>query len=139
MSRSLWVTALLAIGCRHPQPAEHLPEVATPVETGHDDAPEELADAPAGTAVLEHQGGCSMAGGQQVHCPATIVAPDPDFIAHGDERIDFDPLTFKCKTDDRTEPCPDALLPHLAPGVEPTRQNGADCALGDVRVACPSI
>ena len=124
---------MLAIGCGGKAAPAAQPEPPAPVE----DAPRELAEAPPDTAVLERDGGCWMANDQPVQCPATIVAPDPAVVEHGTQSIAFDPHTFKCLTEGRLDPCPYALLPRLADGVAPTRQNGDDCALGTTRVACP--
>ena len=132
--RRLALVALVA--CSHPaEPAPSPTRVAPPAPVGAE--PAEPAAAPAETAVIEHEGRCYRENAREVQCPATIVAPDPAVIEHGSQSIHFDWVSFRCKTGDELEPCPDALLPRLAPGVEPTRQNGSDCALGDVRVACP--
>jgi hypothetical protein len=113
-----------------------LPEEIGAFEGGGDED-EPAEPAPADAAVIERDGACWAAGDVKASCPATIVPPDPASIAHGTQSISFDPHTFKCTTDGRVEPCPDALLPRLADGVAPTRQNGDDCALGNTRVACP--
>lgn len=133
MWRGLFLLALA--GCAHataPPPAKNEPLL---VEESR--AEEDVTEAPPDTAVIARDGGCWMVGDQRVQCPATIVAPEPAEIAHGTQSIAFDPHTFKCTTEGRVEPCPDALLPRLADGVAPSRQNGEDCALGNVRVACP--
>jgi hypothetical protein len=88
-----------------------------------------------------------------VRGPATIVAPDPwQRELPGGDSVAFDNGSFGCEkhfdhscpkdatcNPPRPEamPCPDELLPRLAPGVAPTRRDKADCFLGDVEVACP--
>ncbi len=118
--------------------------------------PELLPEARPGEAVIAFGRECRIAGHRQVRCPdggPTIVEPRPNDTVSGRVHTQFDPGQMACtEWEDMTcppdatcnpppprqVPCPDDLLPSLAPGVAPTSRKGGECFLGEVEVACPT-
>jgi hypothetical protein len=86
----------------------------------------------------EHEG--------RVRCPdggPTVILPDPAGTAGGTGVEQFDAYTDTCMMRFDGNPprwvqdrCPPELLPRLAGGLEPTREDGGHCFYGDVEVRC---
>jgi hypothetical protein len=125
----------------HKDPPAPMPEPKPPTDT-------EL--------VYEHYGECRrVPSADAIPCPAsgpTGILPNPQSIETDSStvRIVIGPLTcsrsfhMDCPPGAYCNPpppqpaeCPPALRPKLAPGVKPTKTEGARCWYGRVEVVCP--
>lgn len=83
---------------------------------------------------------------------AKLIAPDPSFKAGNGATISLNQDTWTCEEQLHNDcppgarcnppppepvPCPDDLLPSLAPGVAETARKNGECFLDDVEVKCP--
>ncbi len=110
-----------------------------------------LPEAPKDALVYEYGGYCrSVPAGRPVRCPpggVSLVLP----TTTSKNNVFLQLGTMKCKEGHTMHcpkgascnpppptpvPCPAELLPKLAPGVKPTRREGANCFYGEVQVAC---
>jgi hypothetical protein len=118
-----------------------------------------LPPAPTDVLVYKNWDGCRTAPvGVQVQCPdggPTAILADVDSVKDGDGSIELGKPSLKCFRRPppikcppgvscnppamETVPCPAALMPKLAAGLQPTKRDGARCWFGAVEVACPVV
>jgi hypothetical protein len=146
--------ATFALACSSkPAPVVAVSDPAPSASTTASAAPPETAP----VAIYADSGVCRAAPSAEiVDCPKagpTLIRSDKTHVQVDGGNIFISDGSFTCRKTFGTAGCPPgaicnppppqdvdcpaALLPHLAPGVKPTKQNGDKCMLGEIKVTCP--